>query len=245
MHCCEAPAAVSYRKKRLDECLSSLRAVGTAPEIVNCWGHQLGMIFGLPEFKPRDLSAGRCHAKISHAVAEAQRHQAVLSWQGFLQGRLSVLWNRVQELHQRLRRQPPKKGLPWSCKSVRLVGAVVLDMWCKRNEWVHGATLAEAKLRCRERVVALVKAVYRRSPKLLPQFQSVRVVKLDVWLASAVEVLHVWLKQIERQEKVLAEVQAKAARRAGSILRFMVPRQQMGIGSGGEHEVAMVFDRGR
>ena len=244
VHCCEDLDAGRFRQGKLNACMSELRAAGTAPEIVHCWGGQMSRMFGLPVPKARDLSASRHHEKLEAAVAEARKHQAVLSWEGFLQGRLSVKWNAVQLLHERLRREERRKGLPWSCRSVRLIGTVVLDLWRYRNERVHGATVAEGKQRRRQRVAALVTALYQRNPTLLPRFPSVRAVRLETRLESPVEVLHVWLQQVARQESVTAAVQARTAMQAGSIKRFLVPRSNVPV-RGGVEVGALVFDRGK
>ena len=245
LHCCGNPKAVEERRVQLDACFKSLREAGTAPEIVNCWEQQLYKMFCLPPPALRDLSASRHCAAMDKAISVARKHQAILSWQGFLQGRHSVEWVKVQRLHVKLRREPPRKGLPWELRSVRLISALVPDVWRRRNEWVHGATVTEAARLRRERVHALVKGVYLRNPKLLPRFQSVRAVRLEERLQCPVEVLHVWLKQVERQESVTVAVQLKASMKAGSLRRFLVRRELHDHPRGRSQEAHAVFDRGK
>jgi len=112
IHFCGSPKAVKYRQGRRTECLVALRAAGTTPEIVNCWGKQLGSMFGLCEPQARFLFGSQTTAQVERAVELAQKHQGVLSWQGFLQGRHSVHWMKAQQLHERLRKEERKRGLP-------------------------------------------------------------------------------------------------------------------------------------
>mmetsp|Transcript_23736 Transcript_23736/g.34016 ORF Transcript_23736/g.34016 Transcript_23736/m.34016 type:complete len:562 (+) Transcript_23736:2630-4315(+) len=243
LHCCRSPEAMQFRQVKFDECLVALRAAGTAPEIVNCWGAQLSALFGLPV--PRRLFASRTTAQVEAAVGLARRHQSVLSWEGFLQGRHSVYWGKAQALHVRLRKEERKRGLPWSQKSVRLIGELVPSLWRKRNELVHGATVAEESARRRQRVEALVTEVYARNPQLLSRFPRVRQVPLEERLRTPVEVLHVWLQQVARQEEVTRMQKCRQGMVRGAICRFLRPWQQLGSSVGGAVGSAVVFDRGK
>lgn len=214
-------------------------------EIVNCCEAKLSAMLGVEAPPPRDLSASRHNKRIMDAVGIARRHQAVLSWEGFLQGRHSMEWVRVQRLHETLRRERPRKGSLWEHKSVNLVCALVPSLWKKRNDIVHGATMVEAARRRRERVTAMVCRLYRRNPTLLPRFPSVWAVKLEERLQRPVEVLHVWLKPLERQERITEAMRTRQATKAGSIRWFLVPRRCSVVGQPVVPVVPVVFDRGR
>ena len=243
IHCCGSQEAVAWRQERLTQCLKELRTAGTAPEIVNCWGQQLSDMFGLPAPQPRLLFASKTTDQVEAAVELARKHQAVLSWQGFLQGRHSVHWIKAQTLHERIRKEGRKRGLAWSQKSVRIIRMVVPDLWSKRNELVHGATIAEESQKRRANITAKVTEVYARNPVLLPRFPSIRSVPLSTRLQAPTEVLFVWLQQVVRQEEVTLLQQRRKAMSKGAILRFLVPRT--GGGSEGALDGStVVFDPG-
>jgi ribosomal protein S25 len=105
--------------------------------------------------------------------------------------------------------------------------------------------VAEAAQRRWQRVVALVESVYQRNPKLLSRFQSVKAVRLEDRLKCPVGVLHVWLRQLERQERVTQAVQRRMAMKAGSLLKFLVPREGAAPRERRGVDKNAVFDRGR
>lgn len=134
---------MQFRQAKFNECLVALWAAGTAPENVNCWGEQLSALFGLLKPAPQCLFASRTTAQVEVAVGLARKQQSMLFWEGFLQGRHSVYLGRAHALHVQLRKEERKRGLPWSQKSVQLVGEIVPSLWRKQNELVRGAMVAE------------------------------------------------------------------------------------------------------
>ena len=100
---CRAPAATQYRRDRLSRLVRELTGINTAPEIMHCWQEQIGVLCGdsVVVSMPDIVSS----VVMKRAIGEARRHQAILSWTGLLQGRISIHWRRAQECHERLRRQ--------------------------------------------------------------------------------------------------------------------------------------------
>jgi hypothetical protein len=164
---------------------------------------------------------------IERLLGEARRHQAVLSWEGLLQGRISNCWQGVQRCHECVRRQETAsfgRGDIWSIRAVRLVCEFNSDLWSFRNTTVHGNTAKEAQQKLRAAVEEQVRRLYDRYPILLARYPSVRSVPLDVRLRKPTLTLQMWLKQVAQQEKLTDIARMKAKMKEGSIIRFLLPR---------------------
>jgi hypothetical protein len=145
VRCCSAVA--SFRRERIERLCRDLRGINTAPEIIQCWKCAIenecrevetttsgGIVLIAPGLE-KTLSIARCH-------------QAVLSWEGFLQGRISLKWNDVQLYHEQRRRQETAshdRRQPWDRRALRLVCEFHYDLWQYRNDEVHGRTQQEAQ----------------------------------------------------------------------------------------------------
>ena len=231
MRWCRSIAAQRYRRDRLSQLEREFKGINTAPEIVYCWMAQLAAICGESwEDYSDSIITG---TPIKQALGEARRHQAVLSWEGMLQGRLSTRWQKVQECHERGRRQETasfqKRG-GWSAQAVRLLCVFNSDLWHFRNAEVHGNTLHEAQQKLRAEVEDKVRRLYDRHPILLARYPSVRSIPLEVRLQKSTLVLQMWLKHVDQQEKLTDVVRMKARMQEGSILRFLVPRSAVRVG---------------
>ena len=137
----------ALRACRLDEVLRVvhyLRLAGTATEIINCWAAQLSAMFGL-DFTPYYTHDTKEHRQVEAAVAIARRHQTLLTWKGFLQGRWSKEWAKVQRLSERLcgRQLGSSFRKPWVARAIELVCEIMPTLWRRRCEKVHGKTHAE------------------------------------------------------------------------------------------------------
>jgi len=228
---CRFLAAQRYRQDRLSQLEREFKGINTAPEIVYCWMAQLAAICGerLEDYSDSIITG----TPIKQALGEARRHQAVLSWEGMLQGRLSTRWQKVQECHERGRRQETasfqKRG-GWSAQAVRLLCVFNSDLWHFRNAEVHGNTLHEAQQKLRAEVEDKVRRLYDRHPILLARYPSVRSIPLEVRLQKSTLALQMWLKHVDQQEKLTDVVRMKARMQEGSILRFLVPRSAVRVG---------------
>jgi len=99
---CKCHSATENREGTLKIFWQNLRKAGTAPEITNCWMEQLHLMMGAGPFAPSFIHDTAHHRQMASAVAVARRHQAVLGWNGFLQGRISKEWGKVQRLHEKV-----------------------------------------------------------------------------------------------------------------------------------------------
>ena len=246
--CCN-PAAVSYRVDQVRKFALGLKLAGTATEIVNCWISQLGYMFPGVEFTPYYVHPTNIHKEIEAAVAVARRHQSILSWEGFLQGRLSVEWDKVQALHERRRglQCGVVRQVPWIVKAFDLVCDLIPALWKFRNEEVHGRTLEEKVAKERDRVHQRVRRLYQDAPDLLPRYPSIRAISLAERLQKPTFVLQLWLRQIARQRQVTEIVRRRSEERQRSIEPFLVRRVSLSAPGTGEAISAgpVVFDRGR
>ena len=229
MRCCTAPSAQHYRRSRLSELERALRGINTAPAIIQCWKEQIAVICG------ENISEGMVSCfmsvELKRVLGEARCHQAVLSWFGLLQGRMSVKWSRVQECHERQRCQESaslRRTGTWSAQAVRFLCSFHSDLWSFRNDEVHGRTQQAAQQKLRASVERAVQLLYERNPTLLARYPSIRSCPLSVRLQKPTLVLQMWLKQITRQERITAAVEKKAAMAAGSILPFLVRQRVLG-----------------
>jgi len=227
-----------------------LKLAGTATEIENCWISQLGLMFPGVDFTPYYIHPTNIHKEVNAAVAVARRHQSVLSWEGFLQGRLSVEWDKVQSLHERRRglQCGAVQHVPWIVKAFDLVCDLVPALWKFRNEEVHGRTLAEKALKERDRVHKRVRKLYSDAPDLLPRYPSVQAVSLEERLKKPTFVLQLWLRQVARQRQVTEMVRRKSEERQKSIEPFLVkrgPSSTEGVSGRSVNAGPDVFDRGR
>jgi len=125
-----------------------------------------------------------------------------------------------------------------------MIGPVAPDLWRRRNQCVHGATVAEESIKRRQRVVELATDLYRRNPRLLPRFQCIRRVSLEERLKSPVEVLHVWLQQVARQEEVTQAMQRRQVTARGAIRQFLDSRRK-GVASCDGRGSTVVYHRGK
>mmetsp|Transcript_5782 Transcript_5782/g.8511 ORF Transcript_5782/g.8511 Transcript_5782/m.8511 type:complete len:609 (+) Transcript_5782:1683-3509(+) len=226
VHQCKAPVAKDFRHERFAQLVRELRGINTAPEIIQCWEIQLNSVSG------DDVSAGVdgvCGpSDLRRLLGEARRHQSLLSWEGLVQGRMSVLWSRVQECHERWRRQETashSRRRPWDVQVIRLLCEYNSALWNFRNDEVHGRTLQEERDRIRATVEAKVRNLYDRYPVLLARYPSVYSVPLEVRLQKPTLTLQMWLKQVLRQEHLTDIARQKAMMQKGSIERFLRPRE--------------------
>jgi hypothetical protein len=97
---CPALAAARHRRERVERFCRDLRGINTAPEIIQCWRSHIeeecGLLVTVDGDGPIAAASG-----LQKALGTARRHQSVLSWEGFLQGRVSIKWNDVQACHER------------------------------------------------------------------------------------------------------------------------------------------------
>lgn len=231
---------------RFDELLRVvhyLRLAGTANEILNCWAAQLGAMFGM-HFTPYYIHNTPQHQKIEAAVAKARRHQALLTWDGFLQGRWSKEWRKVQALSEQLcgRQFGSSRRKPWIARAFDLVCEMVPTMWRCRNEAVHGKTLAEWAQKEWERVLNHVRKLYGVPPVLLSRYAAVQSVPLEERLQRPTFVLQLWLRQVAKQVQVSALAKQHSDEKQQSIEPFLVRR---GKDQGVTSDAAAVFDRGK
>lgn len=106
---CSCLLASDNRKDTLKTFQQALQKAGTAPEITNCWMTQLHAAMGMGVFHTFYIHDTAHHRKMEQAVGVAWRHQALLTWEGFLQGWLSKEWEKVQRLHEQLRGIPEEE----------------------------------------------------------------------------------------------------------------------------------------
>ena len=233
---CKAPVAQTFRNERCGQLLRELRGINTAPEIIQCWEAQLRIMSGDDALSgvegifcgPSDLR--KC-------IGDARRHQAVLSWEGLLQGRVSVIWSRAQAIHERCRRQESashRKQRPWEIQVIRLLCEYNGALWGFRNDEVHGRTLQEEQAKLRAAVELKVRNLYARFPELLPRYPSIYSVPLEVRLRKPTLTLQMWVKQVLRQEYLTDIARQKAMMQKGSIERFLRPRQSLQVERRGE-----------
>jgi len=165
---------------------------------------QLSGMFGM-EFIPYIIHKTPQNKQIEAAVAKARKHQAILTWDGFLQGRWSKDWRKVEALSEKLfgRQLWSSRQKPFA-RAMELVCEMVPTLWRSRNEAVHGCTLAEKVPKERERVLDRVRRLYGDPPVLLPRYAAVHSVPLEERLAKPTFVLQMWLRQIAKQVQVSA-----------------------------------------
>ena len=107
-----------------------LRLAGTATEIISCWAVQLSYMFGM-EFTPYYIHDTPQHRREVAAVEKARRHQTMLTWEGFLQGRWSKEWRKAQALSKALcgRQFGSSRRQSWIARAFDLVCEMVPTMW--------------------------------------------------------------------------------------------------------------------
>ena len=222
---CKAVAASTFRRSRLSQLSRELQGINTAPEIINCWTHHIAESCG--DLSTDEVIVLAPRSDIHKALGLARRHQSVLSWEGFLQGRVSSRWNAVQACHEKLRRQETASAnnkVPWDVRAIRLVCEFNAALWAFRNDEVHGRTQQEAQRKLRTEVEAKVVALYARHPTLLPRYPSVHSMPLEVRLKKPTLTLQMWIKQVLQQEHLTDIARWKAAMSAGCIDKYLVPR---------------------
>ena len=224
VRCCNATS--TFRRERIERLCRDLRGINTAPEIVQCWRCFIYDECGEPA-DYNDTGITMLAPGLANTLAVARRHQSVLSWEGFLQGRISKKWNDVQYYHERRRVQETASHStrqPWDRQVVRLVCEFHSDLWSHRNDEVHGRTQLENQQKLRADVEARVHALYDRHPTLLPRYPSIYAVPVEAQLKRSTLALQMWLKQVLQQERLTDIHRQKARMEAGSIERFLQPR---------------------
>ena len=241
---CSCRSMNDCRYDELKRVVHYLRLAGTATEIINCWTAQLSRMFGM-HFVPYYVHKTSQHKLIEAAVARARKHQAILTWDGFLQGRWSTEWRKVQSLSERLcgRQCGASRQKPWIARAMELVCEMVPTMWRTRNEVVHGKTLSERAKKERERVLDKVRRIYSSPPVLLSRYAEVQSVSLDERLKKPTLVLQLWwLRQIAKQVQVSTLARRRSEEKQKSIEPFLVRRRGPVEEASG---CAVVFDRGK
>jgi len=218
---CSATGA--YRRERLARLCRELRGINTAPEIIQCWHRCIAAECG-EDICEVDTGILLLVPGLEKALSLARRHQSILSWEGFLQGRFSIYWNRVQHYHERRRAQEAAshdKKQPWDKQALRLVCEFHFDLWQHRNDEVHGRTMKEAQQKLRDEVTTRVQELYAHPPILLARYPSILSVPLDVRLKRSTLVLQMWLKQVKQQQLLTDLAREKDQMAIGSIERFL------------------------
>ena len=235
-HVRRCPAASTFRRERIERFCRELRGINTAPEIIQCWKCFIAEECGEPaDFI--DTGITLLAPGLANTLSVARRHQSVLSWEGFLQGRISVKWNDVQHFHERrrvLETASHGKRQPWDRQAVRLVCELHSDLWRYRNDEVNGRTQLENQQKLRAEVEARVHALYDRHPTLLARYPSIYAVPLESRLKRSTVVLQMCLKQVLQQEHLTDISRQKARMDAGSIQRFLQPRAHMASRQGAD-----------
>ena len=245
---CQNAVAVAHRSTALHTFWQNLRKAGTAPEITNCWMEHLYQLMEAGSFAPSVIHNSVKNRRLAEAVSIARRHQAVLSWRGFVEGRISKEWVKVQRLHEQLRgamEDKSRRRKPWIMRAMELICDLVPDLWRFRNNEVHGKTLAEKLEKERRRVHSRVQKLYTEAPDLLPRYHSIMAVPLVERLQQPTFVLQLWLRQVARQRQVTEQVRKRAAELQQSIEPFLVKRGGRQLPEGTLVARNAVFDRGR
>ena len=226
---CQASSAITFRRARLSALLSALKGINTAPEILDCWRVYISHECAIPV---DDSSVGPITAPASlvSILSLARKHQSLLSWEGFLQGRFSIKWSEVQQIHEQFRRQETAshtRRQPWDVLALRLVCEFLSDLWQFRNDEFHGRTLQEETQKKRIEVEMQVQQLFERNPVLLPRYASVRSTPIEARLKQSTIHLQMWLRRIRQQERITILVKEKAQMTGNSLLPYLVPRSEI------------------
>jgi len=245
---CQCEVALANRTAALTTFRAKLRQAGTAPEITNCWMEHLYWLMEAGPFVPSFIHDSANNRRIADAVAIARRHQALLSWEGFVEGRLSKEWRKVQQLHEQMRGATDSGGRrrkPWVARAMDLVCDLVPDLWRFRNSEVHGITLTEKLDKERKRVHSRVRRLYEEAPELLPRYHAIKAVPIEERLKQPTFVLQLWLRQVARQRAVTDQARRRAAELQQSIEPFLAKRRGRLVLEASQVVRNGVFDRGR
>ena len=226
---CQALRALTFRRAHLLALICSLKGINTAPEIVDCWQSYISSECAIPV---ADTNTGPIitHSSIRSSLTLARKHQSLLMWVGFLQGRFSIKWNAVQQIHERLRRQETAshyRHQPWDVQALRLVCEFMSDLWKFWNDEVHGHTFQEETRKTRASVEIQVQQMYQRNPLLLPRYPSVRSTPLEVRLKQSTVHLQMWLQQVNQQERITTLAREKEQVVGNSLLPYLIPRSEI------------------
>ena len=235
VRCCKAKdVATCIHRKRLARLLRELQSINTAPEIIHWWHSHIAAVCSNPV--DDDVGVLLPRLDLHKALEVARRHQSVLSWEGFLQGRVSSKWVEDQACHERCRWQETvscRNKDCWDVQALRFICEFNTDLWEFRNDKVHGHTKQEAQQKLRRNIEEKARALHLQHPVLLVRYPSVYSMPVEAPLKKHTLVLQMWIKQVLQQEYLTDIARWRAAMAVGSIDRFLVPFanvQQLGGG---------------
>jgi hypothetical protein len=141
-------------------------------------------------------------------ITKALNHQNLVGWQQALRGYISRFWIDAQTLNT-TPKKPNKKQPKLEHKLIGTFINLHRKIWEERNHFIHGETIAEQRLKARERITLQVAAVYKNPPKLARRYQAITEIPIETRMKQSTQNLQNWIALIKHQQKVTTLMAAK------------------------------------
>jgi hypothetical protein len=125
--------------------------------------------------------------------------QTSIGWPQLLNGRFSVEWSRLQEIHIDEEKLDGRfySGCTWTSKVTQHIWRSLHDLWKVRNTALHGDTFSESEATRRLRIEPLVRHLYARIYELPFSDRDMLRKPLDERLAQPLSIIETWLSIVQ------------------------------------------------
>jgi hypothetical protein len=125
--------------------------------------------------------------------------QSAIGWPQILNGRFSVEWSRLQEMHIDEEKIDGRyfSGCTWTSKVTQHTWHSLHDLWKIRNTALHGEIFSESEATRRSRIEPIVRRIYARIYELPDSDPDMLRKPLDERLAHPLSIIETWLSIVQ------------------------------------------------
>jgi len=179
--------------------LDHIKKAGTLAFLLSTFEYKLSWTLDLPFHHNY-----QCSYVISNSVKQdlmrAVCHQNVIGWNIFLKGYTSQYWTQLYSNSTELSEH--HKIPNWGIKMVKNAISLLKQIWDNCNQYLHGTTRSESRLKLRQQIQSLVSQVYASPLRLHHRYPTVCAIPLEQRLQHSTTHLQRWLHRLKHHKRM-------------------------------------------